>query len=79
MRTLSIMQTTAIATWWALFGISTGCGLTAVQIRERDLCYERADAAAQGRVDRECSDSFAACPTADAIMDELRRAQEACP
>lgn len=56
-----------------------GCGLTAAQIRERDLCYERADAAAQDRVDRECAESFSTCPTADDIMDELRRAQEACP
>lgn len=56
-----------------------GCGLSAAQVRERELCYSRAEAAAQDRVDRECSGSFRTCPAADAIMAELRAAQEACP
>jgi hypothetical protein len=53
--------------------------MTAVQVRDRDLCYERAESAAQARVDAECAESFAACPVADDIMDELRQAQESCP
>lgn len=56
----------------------TGCGLSAVQIRDRNLCYGRADAAAQARVDAECSDSFRSCPAAQSILDQLRTEQEAC-
>jgi hypothetical protein len=56
-----------------------GCGLSAVQVRDRNLCYERADAAAQARVDRECPGSFSDCEAANAILDELRAAQKACP
>ena len=77
MRTLSIIQITAIATAWAMFML-TGCGLTATQVRERQLCYHRADAAAQARVDAECPGSFSKCESADPIMAELRQSQEAC-
>jgi hypothetical protein len=59
--------------------LTSACGMTAVQVRDRDLCYERAESAAQARVDAECAESFAACPVADDIMDELRQAQESCP
>jgi hypothetical protein len=59
--------------------IVTGCGLSAVQVKERTLCYQHADAAAQKRVDQECSDSFTTCLAAHDILDELRAAQEACP
>jgi hypothetical protein len=62
-----------------LGGSTTACGLSAVQVRERELCYERAEAAAQARVDAECAESFTDCATADAILTELRTAQEACP
>jgi hypothetical protein len=56
-----------------------GCGMSAAQVRERELCYNRAETVAQDRVDRECSGSFRTCPVADDIMEQLRRAQEACP
>ncbi len=59
--------------------LTIGCGLSAAQVRERDLCYERAEAAAQKRVDDECPESFAACPARDDIMAQLKRDQEACP
>ncbi len=63
----------------SLFVSLTGCGMSAVQVRDRNLCYGRADAAAQKRVDQECSDSFTTCLAANDILDELRAAQEACP
>lgn len=56
--------------------VVVGCGPTAA---ERARCYQAADAVAQARVDRECPGSFATCPAAEAIVDELRDAQEACP
>ena len=76
MRILSIIQIIAI-----VGGSSTGCGPSAMQLRERDPCYEHAEAAAQARVDAECPapDAFASCASADAILDELRQAREACP
>lgn len=55
-----------------------GCGLTATQVRERELCYGRAEAAAQKRVDAECPGKFSECAAADEILGELRTAQEAC-
>jgi hypothetical protein len=58
---------------------SAACGPSVEQLRDRELCYERAEGAAQARVDGECSGSFATCPAADGILDELRLAQEACP
>ncbi len=57
----------------------TACGLTAVQIQERERCYERAEAAAQARVDRECPDLFTTCQAGPAILAELQREQERCP
>lgn len=57
----------------------TGCGLTAAQVRERELCYSRAESAAQARVDVECAASFATCAVGREILEELRIAQEACP
>ena len=75
-QSMSIIQMSAVA---GLIGL-TGCGMSATQVRARDLCYSRAEAAAQARVDDECSaGSFAECPARHAILDELRRAQEACP
>ena len=62
-----------------IIAVVLGCGLTAAQVRERELCYSRAEAAAQERVDRECAVSFSTCPVARDILDELRRAQEECP
>jgi hypothetical protein len=53
--------------------------MTAVQVRDRELCYSRAEAAAQKRVDQECADSFQTCLSANDILDELRVAQESCP
>lgn len=58
--------------------VTTGCGLSASQVRDRNLCYHRADAAAQARVDAECPESFLKCSAADPIMAELRAAQEEC-
>lgn len=58
---------------------AAGCGLSATQVRERELCYDRAETAAQKRVDDECSGSFSTCPVRSDIMAELRRNQEACP
>ena len=55
------------------------CGMTALQVRERDLCYSRAEIKAQDRVDSECDGAFKTCSAARDIMDELRRAEEACP
>ena len=52
-----------------------GCGPDAA---ERERCYDAAEADAQRRVDVECPGRFDTCPAADAIVDELRRAQEAC-
>ena len=57
-------------------GLVVACGPTA---GERARCYARADAAAQERVDRECTGSFDTCPVADSIMADLKAAQEACP
>lgn len=66
--------------WLIVCLVIGGCGLSAVQIRERDLCFERAETAAQKRVDDECAEgSFSTCPAAKSILDELRAAQEACP
>jgi len=62
-----------------ILALALACGPTAEQLRERELCYERAESAAQSRVDSECPGSFAECPAADGIMAELRQAQEACP
>jgi hypothetical protein len=80
---MSILQITAITLSWAVFGLvqvsSSGCGMSAAQVRDRELCYNRAETVAQDRVDRECSGSFRTCPVADDIMEQLRRAQEACP
>jgi hypothetical protein len=59
--------------------LGPACGPSAEQLRERELCYERAESAAQQRVDTECPGSFAECAAADGIMAELRQAQEACP
>jgi hypothetical protein len=59
--------------------LAVACGMTAAQVRERELCYAKAEANAQKRVDTECAVSFATCPLAGAILDELRAAQEACP
>lgn len=58
---------------------SAACGPSAEQLRDRELCYERAESAAQARVDHECPDLFTDCPVANDILDELRVAQEACP
>lgn len=55
------------------------CGMSATQIQTRERCYERAEADAQARVDRECPESFARCEAASAILEDLRKAQEACP
>lgn len=55
------------------------CGPGAAELAERERCYEAAEAAAQRRADRECPDLFIECHSADDILDELRRAQEACP
>lgn len=52
-----------------------GCGPDAA---ERERCYDAAEADAQRRVDAECPGRFDTCDSADAIVDELRRAQEAC-
>lgn len=52
-----------------------GCGPSA----ERERCYQAADDRAQERVDAECGESFSSCPAADSIMEEMQRAQEACP
>jgi hypothetical protein len=68
-----------LATGFLLTLALTGCGLTAAQVRDRELCYTRAESAAQRRVDLECRGSFLACPAADGILADLRRAQEACP
>lgn len=57
----------------------TACGMSATQVRERELCYSKAEAKAQERVDRECSASFSTCPVARDILDGLRKDQEACP
>lgn len=67
-----------IITAVSIAAVATGCSLSAAQLRDRNLCYHRADAAAQARVDAECADSFATCGAADPIMTELRTAQEAC-
>lgn len=56
-----------------------GCGPTAAQVRERELCYERAEAGAQLRVDLECPGLFSTCVASTDILAELRREQEACP
>lgn len=63
-----------------VLAIAAGCGATLAEVRERDLCYERAETAAQKRVDVECEGaSFSECPAAPAILDDLRKAQEGCP
>ncbi|MEY4545363.1 MAG: hypothetical protein RL685_1558 [Pseudomonadota bacterium] len=60
--------------------VATACGATAEQLRDRDLCYERAESAAQRRVDVECEGmGFAECPGSRAILEDLRKQQEACP
>lgn len=65
--------------FWLLLMLAA-CGPSAEQLRDRELCYERAETEAQQRVDAECEGmAFAECPGAHAILDELRRAQEACP
>jgi hypothetical protein len=56
-----------------------GCGPTPEQLREREICYAKAEAAAQERVDTECAVSFATCPKGAEILDQLRTAQESCP
>jgi hypothetical protein len=63
---------------WLLV-LAAGCGLTAVQIKDRERCYARAEAHAQERVDDECPDTFRTCIKANDILEELRKAQEACP
>jgi hypothetical protein len=83
MRRIIAAIVAAVATACAVVNISlfvslTGCGLSAVQVKERTLCYQHADAAAQKRVDQECGDSFQTCLAAHDILDELRAAQEAC-
>lgn len=65
--------------------LTTACGASALQPETpldhspRDPCYERAEAEAQERVDRECPGAFASCPARADIMEELRLAHEACP
>lgn len=56
-----------------------GCGPSLSQVQDRERCYDKAEAETQKRVDAECSGSFSTCPVRDAIMDELRQKQEACP
>lgn len=68
MRTLVALSISAAA-----------CGPTIEQLHERELCYQRAETAAQARVDAECPDLFTECPVADDILADLRQAQETCP
>ena len=65
-----------------LLATALACGPSLDQIRVRELCYTRAEAAAQARVDRECyaaGQPFAACPARPDILAQLQREQEACP
>jgi hypothetical protein len=60
--------------------LALACSATPEQLRERELCYERAESEAQRRVDSECEGmAFAECPVGHRILDDLRKAQEACP
>ena len=63
----------------AVVAITAAVWPSAAQLRERERCYEAAEAAAQMRVDHKCPGRLASCLTARAIIADLRRAQEKCP
>lgn len=65
-----------VAAWLAV-----SCGAATLdQLRERDLCFTRAETEAQKRIDVECEGTpFAECSAGRAILEDLRKAHEACP
>jgi hypothetical protein len=60
--------------------LTVSCGASLAQLRDREMCYTRAETQAQKRIDVECEGmAFAECPAARAILQDLQKAQEACP
>jgi hypothetical protein len=57
-----------------------GCGGSLVDRGLREACYAQAEAKAQAAVDAQCADRpFPECPSADAIVAQLKADQESCP
>lgn len=62
-----------------LVALLLGCGPHFAQFQTREICYSRAEVAAQALIDAECPQGLIYCSAAARILGGLQRDQEACP